>query len=321
MKCKAFYAILAIAIISVIVGISAIIKIHQKKTTTIKVGYLPSIGAAPHFISKNESLYEKAGLEIEATEFQSSNQIYDAVAQGKIDITPDISSVPILINHITDPGKVKIFTTQIQNIDKPFDQIIVTQSSPIQSIENLAGKKIGVFPGSTATAYIKDYLAARNKVDISKTEFVQISPPSQLQALEAGSIDALYAYEPTLSAALVEINARPIGLPIQPSYIEENPNGVGIVSSKFLQANPNLAKKIIEVYDQTYDFLNDHDAETRQILIKELKLNPEVAQKVSFSYHSKSNEIDKDTYKKLVDLFISFGEIKSRPDLSILFYK
>lgn len=321
MKRKAFYAILAITIIAVIVGISAIRKSHQKETTAIRVGYLPEIGSADHFVAKNEGLYEKAGLKIEATEFQSSNQIYDAMVRDDIDMIPDLSSIPVLVNQLKDPRKVKIFRTDLQYINKPFDQIIVMPYSPIQSPADLAGKKIGVFPGSTATAYIKDYLAAKNKVDISKTDFIQITPPSQLQALEAGSIDALYAYEPATTYALVKMNARAVGTPIQSWSTEGNPVSVGIISSKFLQANPVLAEKIIKIYDQTNYFLNNNDIETRQILIKELKLDPEVALKVNLNYHSKSNEINKEAYQELVEQLISFGVLESQPDLSTLFYK
>jgi len=68
-------------------------------------------------------------------------------------------------------------------------------------LEDLEGKKIGVFPGSTATNLLKKFLSDNN-IDISKIEFIQIVPPNQLPALYGGSIDVLHAYEPTTAIAL-----------------------------------------------------------------------------------------------------------------------
>lgn len=320
MKKNIFYIILAAFIIITIIGIYSINK-NKNQGKTVRIGYLSDIGSADHFIAKNQNLYEKAGFKIKESVFNSSNQLYDAVARGDIDIVPDLSSVPILINQIKDPGKVKIFRTDLQYVDKPFDQIIVMPSSPIQFLNDLADKKIGVFPGSTATAFIKDYLYAKNSVDISKIEFIQIPPQEQLQALEAGSIDALYAYEPNATYALVKMEARVTGTPIQSWSKEGNPVTVGIVSSDFSQANPDLAEKIIKIYDQTNNFLKNNDTETRQILIKELKLDPEVAQKVNLNYHSNSDEINKEAYQKLIDQLISIGVLDSQPDMSTIFYR
>ena len=65
----------------------------------------------------------------------------------------------------------------------------------------MEGRKIGVFPGSTATNLLKKFLSDNN-IDISKIEFIQIVPPNQLPTLYEGSIDVLHAYEPTTAIAL-----------------------------------------------------------------------------------------------------------------------
>ena len=317
MKNKSILVIVAIIIIAVI----AVIFEGGKKSSdrVVKVGYLSILTGAPHFIALDQKLYENAGIKIEATQFQSSNQLYDAIANGDIDITPELSALPVLINHIKDTGRVEVFTTTKFTTEYPFDQLVVKNESKIIELTDLAGKKIGVFPGSTATAFLKDYLS-KNNVDTSKIEYVQIPPQNQLQAFEANSIDALYAYEPNLAMAQVK-HARVLGTPIFSSYLENNPLGVGIVSKKFKTEYPSLTKKIIGVYDQSFDYLVAKDQESRAILVREMKIDPEVAEKMNLVYHVKSTEINEEYLQKLIDILISFKELPSQPDLSTLFYK
>lgn len=309
--------IFILVLLAIVVGVVMNNKNEPKKT--IRVGYLSILTGAPHFIAIDQKFYEKEGLNIEGTQFQSSNQLYDAIAKGDIDITPEVSVLPVLINHIKDSGKVKIFTTTEMTTQDPFDQLIVKNDSTITKLSDLAGKKIGVFPGSTATAFLKDYLI-KNGVDVSKIEFIQIPPQNQLQALEVNSIQALHAYEPNIATGLVKLKAKTLGSPVYSSYLENNPIGVGIVSAKFAAEQPRLAKKVIRIYDKSFDFLLTNDSESRNVLIKEMKIDPEVAKVMNLIYQTKSTDLDKNHFQKFVDILIELKELPSQPDLSTIFY-
>lgn len=310
--------------ISIIVFTGILFGIHATRTThpdhIVRVGYLSILTGAPHYIALDQELYSKANIDIETTQFQSSNQLYNAVAAGDIDIAPELSALPALINHIKDPSKVKIFTTTKISTERPFDQLVVKEDSEIFELKDLENTKIGVFPGSTASKFVQNYLT-KNGVDVSTIELIKLPPQNQLQALEADSIDALYAYEPNLSFALIKNNARTVGTPIYSSYLEDNPLGAGIVSENFIVQHPKLARKVVGVYDRTFDYLTTNDKEVRQIMMREMKLDPEVAEKMNFMYHTKSTELDMEQFQKLIDILLDLNELPSQPDLSTLFFE
>ncbi len=309
--------------ILILVVIGGVVFLSNRKTEpepTVRVGYLPGLVGYLHFVAADQGFYQKQGITVEATEFQSSNQLYDALAQGKVDITPELAALPVFINQVTDPGKVKIIDVAHLRSTEPFDQVVVLPTSPIQSLPDLARKKIGVFPGSTGAAFLKDFLSKRG-IDVSGIEFVQLPAPNQIQALEAGSIDALYAYEPNRTYALVKQGARLIGPPIFTSYVDDDPNGVAVISSAFLTRYPALAKRAIGAYDQASEFSEKNDTQLRTLLSKDMKIDPEVAQKMSLIHQGTSTEIDQAKLQAYADVLLSIGELKARPDLSTLIYR
>src|SRR6185295_15959993 len=93
--------------------------------------------------------------------------------------------------------------------DAPFDSIIVPQNSSLQTLADIQGKKVGVFPGSTGTNVLK-YTMRKKGLDPSQTTFLQLTGANQLSALESGSIDALFAYEPTFTIAMQKLHTRVI---------------------------------------------------------------------------------------------------------------
>lgn len=321
MKSTKTLSIVGIIVVVLALGSYVIAKtLPSDNSNVVRVGYLSSVLGFPHHVALEKGLYEKANLKIEATEFQSSNQLYDALAQGNIDIAPELSALPVLINDLKDPGKIQIFSTTKINSERPFDQLLAPKKMNLTIPSDLAGKKIGVFPGSTATAFLKDYLT-KNNVDISKIEFIQIPPANQAQAFMSGSIDALYAYEPVLSQLIVKEGAIQIGSPIYASYLQDNPVGTGVVTTKFVQASPELAQKTINVYNEVFSFLEQNDTEARAIIEKTLHLDSDVAEQVNFMYQTLSTQIDQKHFQAMVDILLSLKELPSQPDLSHLFYK
>ena len=318
MKNKSILVIVAIIIIAVIAVIFGGGK--QPSDRVVKVGYLPLLIGTSHFIALEEGYYEEEGVKVEAILFESSNQLQDALVRGDIDITPNSSALPVLITQIKDPGKVKVFSFSRYSAEKPIDQIVVKNNSDIVNLTDLQNKKIGVFPGSTATAFLKDYLT-KNSVNISNITFVQLPAKDHITGLESGSVDAIYGYEPNIALAKVKIGGRTIGGSALAYSIENNPLGVGVISSDFIKKDPDLAKKMISIYDRTYDFIYVNDQKTRKIIAENMNMQSDVVSVANLVYHSKSTELDISHFQKLVDILISFKELPSQPDLSTLFYK
>ena len=218
-----------------------------------------------------------------------------------------------------NPNKIKIFSVSDITPKTPFDSIIIKDDSRINNLKDLEGKKIGVFPGSTSTALLKSFLEDKG-VNTKKIEFIQIIPPNQLPALYGGSVDALHSYEPTTTIALESKNAIRLYSSIYAEQLNHNPQGVALVSSKFIEGNPSLAKRVINSFDKASDFIENEDSETREIIVKYVKVDEEVAGNVVILYMGRSDEIDEKVLQKYADMLYELGELKTKVDVSNLIY-
>ncbi len=314
---KLFLSILIIALI--VVGAFFVFSPKQEETKVVKIGYLQNIGALSLYVAQENNYFTEQGVQIETIQLQSSNQLTDALVKGEIDVIAQASVIPAFIIETIEPGKIKIFSASDITPKTPFDSLIVRQDSSISSLKGLEGKKIGVFPGSSATLLLKKFLIDKD-IDISKIEFIQIIQQNHLPALYSGSIDALHAFEPDVTFGLQTGEARKIYGSVLADLQNNNPASVALISTKFISENPSLAKKTVEAFSQASNFIKENDVKTREIVIKYLKLDKDVADKVTLLYLSGSDAINAEALQSYADLIYDIGEMKNKIDVSTLLY-
>ncbi len=311
-------------IVVVIVVVLIVIFSMRKKPASdyvVKIGNIPIMPSKlPLEIALQKGFFKDAGVTVQTTELASANLVADALIRGDVDVTPEISLIPFLTSDLIDPGKMKIFSVTDLTTDKPFDSIIVKADSSIKSIDDLKGKKIGAFSGTTATNMLKLFFKTKN-IDSSTIQFIQLPPSQQLAALSAGSIDALFAYEPTVSTGLVSNKMRKVYGSVYAELVEHNPLGAGLLTTKFITEHPQEAQKVVAALNRAYDYIRTNEKETREITASIFKFSPEVTNAVSLCYTNHSDQMDKGTVDKLVNLFVSSGELKSKPDLTNAYYQ
>lgn len=317
-------AVIAVILIACVVFFGVKYIENKRATTaslnqTVKIGAVTAIlsSALPLDVALEDKQFEKRNIKTETVGFASANLLVDALVRGDVDITPFDSVFPFLSAEVTDPGKIKLFAVSDLTPDVRFDAILVQPNSPINNLKDLSGKKIGVFPGSTTTAFLKAYLT-NNNIDISKTTFVQIPPQDQIQALQSKSVDALYALEPTFSIATVQAGFRILDQGPYAKLFNHTPIGGGLISSKFVNQNPLLAKSTIETFQETYQLMQTNDALVRQVAQEKFNLKPNTAAIVGIPAMTAP---DPESFSRFVDLVISVGELKQKPDLSSIYYK
>lgn len=313
--------ILSVLIIALIVVVAFFVfQPKQEETKVVKIGHLPILASLPLYVAQENGYFAEQGIEIEVSKLQSSNQLVDALVRGDIDVVVESSAVPALIVETIDPNKLKIFSVSDITPETPFDSIIVKADSKLEKLEDLENKKIGVFPGSTATNLLKKYLTEKG-IDVSTIEFIKIIPPNQLSALYEGSIDALHSYEPSTTIAIESGNAKKIYGSVYADQLNHNPQGVSLISTKFLNSNPKLAKKTISAFDKASDFIKQNEEETRKIIVKYVAVDENVANNVVLLYMGRSDEIDVEILQDYADMIFEIGELENEIDVSNIIYK
>ncbi len=314
-----------IAILMVLVIIGAFVYSNKPKDQApnkiVKIGYAPNVGFLPAHIAAEQDLFEKNNLKVELVQMQSAQQLYEALVRGDLDYVPFLSSIVVINGEQASGGNnVKLVTVSDISTENQFDDLLVKKDSPIKTVIDLAGKKIGVFPGTTGMNFTKKYLADKG-VDISKIEFIQLPPPNQLTALEAGSVDVLHAYEPNLTLAIEKMSAVKLANEsIFASQINHAAFGGYWFNAKFAAENPNLAAKLVTAMDEANAVISTDEATARAIAQKVYNLDEAVAQKVTLVKMVPATEFKPVLFTSFVDFLVSIGELKTKPDTTDIFY-
>lgn len=288
--------------------------------TVVRIGYAPNIGFLPLHIADKQGLFEKEGVKVELKQLQSGQQLYEALVRKELDYVPFLSMVPVMTGELVGPGNVKLVTVGDFSLGQ-FDDLIVKNDSNITKLSDLSGKKIGVFPGTTGMNFLKKYFESKG-VDYSKIEFIQLPPPNQLTALESNSIDALHAYEPTLTVGIEEFGFRKLaGESIFAALVDHSALAGYFFNSEFVEQHPDLARKVVKVMDEGNDVLTSDPVLARSIAQTTYNLNDAVAQKITLIKMIPSKDFKPEVASMFIDYLVSIGELKSKPDLSNIFYK
>lgn len=279
--------------------------------TKVRVAYAPVVINLQTFIAQDRDLYKKHNLVGESKLFTSANDMISALVSGEIDVVPAVSLVPVLNLESQKPGTLRIFSHSKMTAEKPFDSILVPQDSPIQTLEDLKGKKLVVFPGTTATNLVKVFLK-RKGIDPASVQYVPLPPSSHLSSLQSGGVDALFAYEPTVTSALQTGSVRKVFGSVYADLQPNSPISVSVISRKFEREHPEAAKRVIALFDEAVGAIRAEPGKCVPSLTTYTKIAPEVAGKVSIIDATLSSETQAASIQQFIDLLAEIGEIPKR---------
>jgi ABC-type nitrate/sulfonate/bicarbonate transport system substrate-binding protein len=239
------------------------------------MAYQPIVFGLPVFYGLEHKVFEKNKIQVDATPFTSANDMLNALIAGQIDMIPGSPLVPVVLLEAKYPGRFRIISHSVMTSAKPFDRILVKSTSAIQSVQDLAGKKLALIPGTTALNATRAFFKKQG-LDPEKVTYVQLAPTAQLAALSSGAVDALYAYEPLVTIALNQGSAfRPITGSIYTSLLEPCPLVVLIVDRKFDREHPEAVRRATEAFGQIFDEMRNNPANASMSLVPYLKIPAE----------------------------------------------
>ena len=294
--------IIAVIIAIVVVAVGAFFLLGGSGDT-VTIGYLPSDHDAALFVADAQGKYAENGINTKLVQFNNGGDLMTAMASGDVDIgyvgiTPVLSSIAKGV-----PVKV-ISAAQIEG-----SGIVVAKDSGIDSVSDLAGKKIAT-PGEASIQHmLLTYYLNENGMDIKDLKVSAMKVPSMNDALKTGKIDGMITFEPYVSIA--EKNGA-IVLAGSQDILPEHPCCVVVASDKFLESHPNETAKILEIHENATDFINNNTDEAAGLLPKDIVSDVEV-EKVSMSSFPFISGLD-DEYKQSVmdfmDLEVDLGILK-----------
>ena len=290
----------------------------HSELTKVKIGYRGHLFYLPAYVAQVRNYYAAEGLEAELIEFDSTNQLVEAVLAGRLDAAVGgvNALVPLTIEGKT-PGSLKIFTLGYYPGD--FDALLVAEDSAIESVQDLEGKTISSLPGSTALHWMNRMLEAEGLTD--KVTIVQTAPSQQLSTLQSGSADAVFVLEPLITLAEEESIGRvlvesPISTYFQPDMLFET----SVFSTEFVQTNPETAKRIVAAVNKATEFINANPETVRSYYSEFVPVDDSIEGKLSVPEFIPSYAMDAEAFQQDADRFAQEELIPETVNVETLLY-
>ena len=295
-------------IIAIIIAVIAVVAIGGYflmggGSDTVTIGYLPSDHDAALFVADAQGKYAENGINTKLVQFNNGGDLMTAMASGDVDvgyvgITPVLSSIEKGV-----PIKV-ISAAQTEG-----SGIVVAKNSNINSVSDLAGKKIAT-PGEASIQHmLLTYYLEQNGMSINDVKVSAMKVPSMNDALKTNKIDGMITFEPYVSIA--EKNGAKV-LVDSADILPNHPCCVVVASDKFIKDHPNETNTILEIHKNATDFINNNTDEAATLLPSDIVSDVEVEKSAiaGFPFISGLNESFKDDVNDFMNLEVELGVLK-----------
>jgi len=314
--------LLSIGLVSVFYSLQEPTGLVLQEQKTMNVGYLPVLVNLPLFVALENGYFEKYNLQVNAIEAENPNHVVEALVFGNLD-GAGVLAYPILFAaEAKYPDSIKIFNSADETQNNYVASIIVRNDSKIYSINDLKGKKVGVYTGLVQVLFLKGIIKGAGLDPDKDIEIVQIAPNMQLQGLQAGQYDALSTVEPFTTIA----ESKGIG-----KILVKNPRVVYIqnpfpsvatpLSKKFIEQNPNAARAYLLAIDDAIDFIRESPGEAKKYLAKYTPVSEQDAPKVVLPVFNRFGEEDRKAVQENADWFFENKLLEKRVKVSNMFGK
>ncbi|MFU2208874.1 ABC transporter substrate-binding protein [Solidesulfovibrio sp. C21] len=278
---------------------------------SLRLAYQDRIGSVMPIIALHEGYFKQEGLDLKPLQFSSGPACSEALYSGAADVAAmgdtaalimaaRASGMVMLASHATGEGR---------------HRIMVRADSPLQTLADLKGKKLGVKKGTSTYGGV---LAALDKAGIpaGSVEIIDLSPPTMTEALFAGSIDAFAASEPTPSVAetkgarqLVDLSGLGNEYPI-----------MLLARKKYVAANKKALTLFFAALKKAAAYAAAHPEETARIMAAQTGL-PLPATKAALARHVYRLRLDDGIVKSLsatADFLVREKVIPAAPDMAVV---
>ena len=231
----------------------------------VRMGYQKSAVLA---LVKQQGTLEKqlssSGVAVKWSEFPAGPPIMEALNANSIDFGVVGEGPPVFAQS----ADVPLVYVGNSSASPEGLAILVRNDSPIKTVAELKGKKVGFAKGSSAHFMLVQALASA-QLQYSDIQPAYLSPADARAVFEQGKIDAWAIWDPFLAAAQKHGGARILrdgkGLASWREFY--------VTSRNFANANPELVKQILESVDKVGDWAKKNPRQVAEILSPQLGID------------------------------------------------
>ena len=271
----------------------ALQEIFKFRHKIVAYGVMDPQISAQQIIAEKKGYFREEGLEVENRLVQSGGEMPALIKSGEAQVS--FESPYTVMTLVSEGVKVKVVAPMAGIADTQC--VVARANSGIVNGKDLEDKRIGMADGSGILLALRN-MCYELKVDMDRITFVPLSPRDQLQALEAGTIDAMACWEPWVS------NAQAMGGTLLfsglQSYLGDRQGEVNWLSfyttmqvtDDYLHKHTEDIEAMLRALDKATVFINENPEEAAAIIAVELKLEKDQVRHIMKKNHY-SMAIDK----------------------------
>lgn len=271
----------------------------------------------PVNVAEKLGLFKKHGLDVKIVDFTGGSKVSQAMVAGSIDIGVGAGTEMAFVAKGAPIIAVCDDTPPI-----PFIGIAVPWDSPIHSIDELKGKKIGISGAGSLTDWLARELAHHQGWGPDGVTRVAIGngAAATLAAFHTHAIDADIAVTSNIFNWEEKKEGRLL-VPVS-QYVGNIAAGAIYASNHLIASDPDALRRFLAAWLETIDFISTHKAETVKIESAITGYSESVMSKeydVTKGMFSKDCKFDPDSLANLKRAFIDQKLVESPPDMSKLY--
>lgn len=251
-----------------------------KENLTLKIGVMPAVDSAPIFLAAKKGYFKELGLDVNVQVYTNAMNRQSALQSGELDGA--MTDVIALVNNVQNGFDIKVTTST----DGAFPFLIK------KGFEEKKDIKVGMMEVS-----VSNYLSDKSLGDKYKVEKVYINEiPARLEMISKGNLDMAVIPEPMASQG--ELNG--LTKKMIENTDEFSPD-VMVFTGKAMKNNEKAVKLFHEAYNKAVSEITKDDKEAREVLIEQLKLKPEIKEKILLPKYSKARVPSKEYLQNIMD--------------------
>ena len=305
------------AALAVIFGALVVAPAASAQTTLVVGKAAPNADPIiPVNIGEQLGIFKKHGLELKIVDFTGGSKMTQAMAAGALDIGDGAGTEMALVAK----GAPMIAICEAVG-PIPFIGIGVPWDSPIKTIDQLKGKKIGYSSAGSLTDWLTKELARKQGWPQDSIQGVGIGngANSIIAAFRDHLIDADVAVT-SLFLAMEENKTGRLLFPVS-QYEGRLAAGTLYASNHIVETNPEAVRAFVAGWVETVNYIRSHKAEAVKMQATVTGFSEGVMSRdydLTIDMFTKACEFDAESLDTLKHSFVDLGLLPSAPDMSKL---
>jgi len=291
---------------------------RAEDTVTVGKADAASTSFLPVHVGDKVGIFKRHGLELKISDFTGGSKLSQAIVAGSIDIGLGAGTE---MAFVAKGAPMKAVCDGLSPI--PFIGVAVPYDSPVKTLAQLKGKKIGISsPGSLTDWLSKQLNQHQNWSGADAVQSVAIGngAAAVLAAFQTSAIDA----DISVTSNIFNWEEKKVGRLVAPAsdFVGNIAASTTYASQDFIDKHPDDLKRFLAGWLETIDYLVAHKAETVKIESEVTHYSEAVMTKeydLTASKFSRDCKFDSAALNNLKRAFVDQKLVDSPPDMSTLY--